>query len=345
MDLGNWKCVAFLTRDGIQSIVGDKNTKHQSSLVNILEMDEVTRVVIGDEAETHCYKNKGETLQNLIRLLTKFASKNMNTDNIEECLFLLIQKILEKLEEQLGKLPMSVNGIIPVHATICALSKCCIEQAGKRAGMNKVIFVDKAMAVAHAYNEIIKNPQLESRQILIFDFGAGSVEVSVAKIVKGEVEILATDVNVSLGGSDFDIAILKYVLSRTRSITNTNQIPMLLECETKKIKLDSLENVSISVQSNSGGRTFPVNLSRKEYEYLIQEHVEASVTMVTNVIDKAKVKAKDFHDIVLVGGSTRTPLIQRKLKQVLNVEMFCSRVDVDDFVALGAAVYGSKQQV
>lgn len=185
--------------------------------------------------------------------------------------------------------------------------------------------------------------------VLIFDIGGGTCNVSILIIEDGLFEVKSTAGNTHLGGEDFDNALVDYFVAEFELRHNKNLAsnPRALgrlrtACEQAKRALSSSSQAAIEIESLSGGIDFYTNLTRSRFEHICADLFRNTMEPVEKALREAKMKSKEIDDVVLVGGSTRIPKIQQLLSELLSVSHFGKplnkSINPDEAVAFGAAV-------
>ncbi|CAN0575362.1 unnamed protein product, partial [Laminaria digitata] len=220
------------------------------------------------------------------------------------------------------------------------------KDAGKIAGLNVQRIINEPTAAALAYGL----DKQENEVIAVYDFGGGTFDISVLEVGDGVVEVVATNGDTHLGGDDFDSVIIEYLTNEFRKDTgiDASKDKMLIQrlkesAEKAKIELSSAFETEINLPfltaDSSGPKHLQLRLTRAKFESLIGDMVARSFASVKRCLDDAKKSPREIDEIVLVGGSTRVPLIQEQVQKFFGKEPNRS-VNPDEVVALGAAIQG-----
>jgi heat shock protein 5 len=255
---------------------------------------------------------------------------------------MILGKMKEVAESYLGE-PVK-NAVVTVPAYFNDAQRAATKDAGTIAGLNVLRVVNEPTAAALAYG-LDKTDQPE-RNILVYDLGGGTFDVSILTIEDGVFEVLSTAGDTHLGGEDFDNRVIshfakKYNKENDVDITKDAKTMGKLKREVEKAKrtLSSQKTTKIEIESFHKGKDFSETLTRAKFEELNNDLFKKTLKPVEQVLKDAKFKKADIHDIVLVGGSTRIPKVQAMLEEYFGKK---ARKDVnpDEAVAFGAAVQG-----
>jgi molecular chaperone DnaK len=257
----------------------------------------------------------------------------------------ILQKLRREAEAFLGE---SVEeAVITVPAYFDDAQRQATKNAGAIAGLRVRRLVNEPTAAALAYNLEIEGGD---RTIAVYDFGGGTFDISILEVGEGVVEVKSTAGDTMLGGDDIDQLIIQYLLAEFKNDTDMDVSGDLMvlqrlkeAAEKAKIELSSALETDINIPfltaDASGPKHLNIRMSRAKLEYLIEDVVKRSLEPCKKALDDAGLKTSDIDEVLLVGGSTRIPLVQEK------VETFFGRppnhrVNPDEVVALGAALQG-----
>ncbi|RMZ68751.1 glucose-regulated [Pyrenophora seminiperda CCB06] len=237
-----------------------------------------------------------------------------------------------------------INAVVTVPAYFNDAQRAATKDAGTIAGLNVLRVVNEPTAAALAYG-LDKTDQKE-RQVLVYDLGGGTFDVSILTIEEGVFEVQSTAGDTHLGGEDFDNRVINYFAKKYNKendvdITKDAKTMGKLKREVEKAKrtLSSQKTTKIEIESFHKGKDFSETLTRAKFEELNNDLFKKTLKPVEQVLKDAKMKKSDIDDIVLVGGSTRIPKVQAMLEEFFGKK---ARKDVnpDEAVAYGAAVQG-----
>lgn len=272
--------------------------------------------------------------------LIEFGGKNVRPEEIGA-------KVLAKLKEDAEKFlgtPVK-EAVITVPAYFNDDQRQATINAGKIAGLDVKRIVNEPTAAALAYGESQKKDQ----KIAVYDFGGGTFDISILEIgAEGTFEVLATNGDTHLGGDDFDQKIFEWIVDEFKKDQGVDltKDPMAVqrirdEAEKAKKELSSVSETDINLPyitvDASGPKNLFMKLTRAKFEELIYDLVERSVTPCKQVLKDAGLQPSQINEVVLVGGSTRVPLVQKKVEEIFGKKPNAS-VNPDEAVALGAAI-------
>lgn len=218
------------------------------------------------------------------------------------------------------------------------------KDAGTIAGLNVARIINEPTAAAIAYGLDKKGKE---SNILVYDLGGGTFDVSILSIDDGVFEVLATSGDTHLGGEDFDQRVMDYFIKLikkkyNKDISKDNKAlgKLRRECERAKRALSSQHQVRVEIESLFDGVDFSEPITRARFEELNMDLFKRTMEPVKKALEDAKLKKSDIHEIVLVGGSTRIPKVQQLLKDMFDGKEPNKGVNPDEAVAYGAAVQG-----
>jgi heat shock protein 5 len=259
----------------------------------------------------------------------------------EEISAMVLSKMKDIAETYLGE--KITHAVVTVPAYFNDAQRQATKDAGTIAGLNVLRIVNEPTAAAIAYGLDKKGGE---SQIIVYDLGGGTFDVSLLSIDEGVFEVLATAGDTHLGGEDFDNRIIDYYVKQYKKKTGTDVTTNLRAMgklkravENAKRTLSSQQSVKIDIESFENGNDFSETLTRAKFEELNMDLFRKTMKPVEQVLKDAGVKKEDIQDIVLVGGSTRIPKVQQLIKEFFNKEPSKS-INPDEAVAYGAAVQG-----
>lgn len=368
IDLGTtFSCVGVWKNGRVEIIANDQGNRTTPSYVAFNNEERL----IGDAAKNQANMNISNTIFDAKRLIGgKFSNPNIQNDikhwpfkvvddgcdkpiieieykgelkrfTPEEISAMVLTKMKETAESYLGE---SVkDAVITVPAYFNDAQRKATKDAGIIAGLNVLRIINEPTAAAIAYGFDKKSDQ--EKNILIFDLGGGTFDVSLLSIDDGIFEVKATAGDTHLGGEDFDNKLVDHFVQEfkrkyKKDITNNSRALRRLRtaCERAKRTLSSSNTASIEVDQLYDGIDFYTSITRARFEELCSELFKKTLIPVERVIQDAKIDKTKIHEIVLVGGSTRIPKVRQLLQNYFNGKELNNSINPDEAVAYGAAV-------
>jgi len=367
IDLGTtYSCVAVMQSGRIEVIANDQGNRTTPSWVAFTE----TERLIGDSAKSQFSANPKNTIFEAKRLIGhKFTDDSVQSDIKQmpcrvfernekpyydvvfkgeskqfspiEISAMILSKMKETAEAYLGH-PVK-KAVITVPAYFNDAQRQETKDAGVIAGLEVLRIINEPTAAAIAYG--LDKGKSGEKNVLVFDCGGGTHDVSLLTIEDGIFEVKATGGNTHLGGSDFDQRIVDHLIKEFKrktgkDISSNNKALARLKAVAERAKrtLSSTATAPIEIDSLYEGIDFNTTLTRAKFEDLCADLFKAAFEPVETVLRDAKISKNQVDEIVLVGGSTRVPKIQQMLTDFFNGKELCKSVNPDECVAYGAAV-------
>lgn len=346
IDLGTTNsCVAVMEGGQPTVIVNAEGSRTTPSVVAFTKNGER---LVGDTAKRQAVTNPDRTISSIKREMGRNYTVNIDHKKYtpQEISSMILQKLKKDAEAYLGE-PVT-DAVITVPAYFDDAQRKATKDAGRIAGLNVHRIINEPTAAALAYGLDNAIPQ----KILVYDLGGGTFDVSVIEISEGMIEVLATAGNNRLGGDDYDKRICDHLLREFQQQEGINlaKDPVALkrvkeEAEKAKIALSSATVTNINLPYISANRNGPVHmditLTRAKFEELTQDLTESTAGPVQTALADAGLRPADLSKVLLVGGSTRIPAVQEKVRHLLGQEP-SKNLNPDECVALGAAIQGGK---
>ena len=296
-----------------------------------------------------------ETLEERSRVPYNCTKGKDDTVNIEirgqqftpqEVSSMILQKLKTDAEAFLGE-PVK-EAVITVPAYFTDAQRQATKDAGTIAGLEVLRIINEPTAAALAYG---LDKQSQEELILVFDLGGGTFDVSLLQLGNGVFEVRATSGNNHLGGDDFDNVIVRWMSDnfKAKEKIDLSQDKMAIQrlreaAEKAKIELSSLLTTSINLPfitaDENGPKHLEVDLTRAKFEELAKQLIQATLTPLNQAFTDGEVKPHNIHRVILVGGSTRIPAVQRIIQQLFPESQLDRSINPDEAVALGAAIQG-----
>ena len=346
IDLGTTNsCVAVMEGGQPVVIVNAEGYRTTPSVVAFTKNGER---LTGDTAKRQAVTNAQRTISSIKREIGKNTHITIDRQKYtpQEISSMILQKLKKDAEDYLGQ-PVT-DAVITVPAYFDDAQRKATKDAGRIAGLNVQRIINEPTAAALAYGLDNAQPQ----KILVYDLGGGTFDVSVIEISEGMIEVLATAGNNRLGGDDYDKRISEYLVAEFQKEHGINLSKDLVamtriteEAEKAKIALSSAATVNINLPYLTTTRSGPVhmdmNLTRAKFEELTNDLTESTAVPVQTALADAGITASQLSKVLLVGGSTRIPAVQSKVRMLLGQEP-SKNLNPDECVALGAAIQGGK---
>tara|TARA_Y100000389_G_scaffold123669_1_gene120991 strand:+ start:3620 stop:5569 length:1950 start_codon:yes stop_codon:yes gene_type:complete len=370
IDLGTtYSCVGVWQNNRVEIIANDQGNRTTPSYVAFTPEERI----IGDAAKNQVAMNCENTVFDAKRLIgRKFTDELVQKDmkhwpfvvkadstnkpmievaykgerkefSAEEISSMVLIKMKETAEAYLGK--EVKNAVITVPAYFNDSQRQATKDAGAISGLNVLRIINEPTAAAIAYGLDKTGTSTGEKNVLIFDLGGGTFDVSVLSIEDGVFEVKATAGDTHLGGEDFDNRMVDFFLQEfkrkfKKDITSNNRAMRRLRtaCERAKRTLSSSTNAQIEIDSLFEGIDFNSTITRARFEDINMDYFRKCMEPVEKVMKDAGFSKSQISDIVLVGGSTRIPKIQQMLSEYFGGKTLCKTINPDEAVAYGATV-------
>ena len=355
IDLGTTNSLAaFINPDGKPQVIND--TGKGVLVPSVIHFQPEDGIIVGNEAKEYLISDPQNTIFSVKRLLGR------SYHDIESHSDLFSYKIIDDDTESLVKIkagdkyytPIELSGMIlkelkarAEHALKTAVNRAVItvpayfndsqrqatRDAGKLAGLDVLRIMNEPTAASLAYG-IGLNPE-EEKIMAVYDLGGGTFDVSILKIQNGIFEVLSTNGDTFLGGDDFDQAILNYWIEQNQLEEKPDGSSLR---QALRLKAEEAKK-ALTTQNLFNGFVddIPCAITKIKFEELILPKVEQTIQCCKNALKDAGLTIRDIHEVVMVGGSTRTPLVKRQVAQFFGKAVY-DQINPDEVVALGAAI-------
>ena len=339
IDLGTTNsCVSVFEGGEPKVIVNADGDRTTPSVVAFKKGD----ILVGKTAKHQSVTNP-DTISSIKRLMgtKKKVKANGKEYSPEEISAMILGDLKKTAEAYLGE--KVTSAVITVPAYFNDAQRQATKNAGKIAGLKVERIINEPTAAALAYG---LDKQEELQTVLVYDLGGGTFDVSILELGDGVFEVKSTSGNNKLGGDDFDQRIIDYVVDDIKEehdvdLSDNKMALQRIKEEAEKAKktLSSSTSTEISLPFITADLNYETTLTRAKFEKLISDLVESTLDPVKKALKDAKLKASDIDKVILVGGSTRIPMVQKLVKEELGKEP-SKEVNPDEVVAMGAAIQG-----
>lgn len=368
IDLGTtYSCVGVMKNGRVEIIANDQGNRITPSYLAFTEEGER---LIGDAAKNQLTSNPKNTVFDVKRLIGRewsdktvqgdikffpFTLKNKNNKphikvetgsgqkefTPEEVSAAVLSKMKSTAEEYLGH--EVTHAVVTVPAYFNDAQRAATKDAGTIAGLNVIRIINEPTAAAIAYG--LNEKGEGEKNVLVFDLGGGTFDVSLLTIADGVFEVVATNGDTHLGGEDFDQRVMEHFMKLIKKktgkdIRSDDRAVQKLRREVEKAKraLSSAHQTKVEVEALFDGQDFSETLTRAKFEELNMDLFRSTMKPVKKVMEDGDMKVSDINEIILVGGSTRIPKVQQLVKEFFKGKEPSRGVNPDEAVAYGAAV-------
>ncbi len=367
IDLGTTNSAMAVYENGEAKIIPNKEGKNTTP--SVVAFTDKGEVLVGDPAKRQMVTNPEKTIYSVKRIMGLMCNEEKAqeakgrlpyhiTDKNGACAIeiegkiytpqeisaKILMKLKEDAEAYLGT--TVTDAVITVPAYFNDAQRKATKEAGTIAGLNVLRIINEPTSAALAYGLDKK----ESENIAVYDLGGGTFDVTILETGDGVVEVLATGGDAFLGGDDFDNRLIDYIVAEFKSengIDLKNDIMALQRlkeaAENAKKELSAANETEINLPfitaDASGPKHLVMKVTRAKFESLIEDLVEKTITKIDEVLKESGLSKGEIKEIVMVGGSTRVPMVQEKVKAYFGKELNKS-VNPDEVVAIGASIQG-----
>ena len=346
IDLGTTNSCVAVMEGGKPTVIA--NTEGLRTTPSVVAFTKTGERLVGDPAKRQAVTNSDKTISSIKR--------HMGTDykvaiddkkySPQEISAMVLQKLKADAEGYLGE--KVTEAVITVPAYFNDAQRQATKDAGKIAGLDVKRIINEPTAAALAYGLDNETEQ----KIMVYDLGGGTFDVSIIEIGDGVIEVLSTNGDTRLGGDDFDEHLTTYMINEFKKqegvdLSNDKMALQRLKeaAEKAKKELSSAASTNINLPFitavNGEPKHFDMTLTRAKFDELTHDLVERTAVPVQNALKDAGLNMSDIAKVLLVGGSTRVPAVQEKVKQLIGKEPNKS-LNPDECVALGASIQGGK---
>ena len=346
IDLGTTNSCVAVMEGGKATVV--TNTEGSRTTPSVVAFTKSGERLVGEPAKRQAVTNADRTISSIKRHMgsdyrVEIDGKKYSPQEISA---MILQKLKDDAESYLGE--KVSEAVITVPAYFNDAQRQATKDAGKIAGLDVKRIINEPTAAALAYG--LDNDK--EQKIMVYDLGGGTFDVSIIEIGDGVIEVLATNGDNRLGGDDFDKKVTDYMIEdfKKKEGIDLSNDKMALQrlreaAEKAKKELSSSTTTNINLPfitaNETGPKHFEMDLTRAKFDELTHDLVERTVIPVQNALKDAGLTAADLSKVLLVGGSTRMPAVQDKVRQLTGHEP-SKTLNPDECVALGASIQGGK---
>jgi molecular chaperone DnaK len=343
IDLGTTNSVVAVMEGQSPTVIA--NTEGARTTPSVVAFTKTGERLVGQLAKRQAVTNPDRTIKSIKRHMgTNYTVKIDGKDYTpQEISAMVLQKLVNDASTYLGE--RVTKAVITVPAYFNDAQRQATKDAGKIAGLEVLRIINEPTAAALAYGLDKKS----NETILVWDLGGGTFDVSVLEVGDGVFEVKSTNGDTRLGGDDYDEHIVNWLVAEFRKdqgidLTSDKQAMQRLTeaAEKAKIELSSMVQTNINLPFITADQTGPkhldITLTRAEFEKLTADLTQRMVTPFRQALADAKLDISKIDEIVLVGGSTRMPLVQDLVKKLTGKEQLNQSVNPDEVVAIGAAI-------
>ena len=346
IDLGTTNsCVAVM--EGGKPVV-ITNTEGARTTPSVVAFTKTGERIVGEAAKRQAVTNADKTIASIKRHMGTDFKVTIDDKKFspQEISAMILQKLKADAENYLGE--TVTEAVITVPAYFNDSQRQATKDAGKIAGLDVKRIINEPTAAALAYG--LDNEK--EQKIMVYDLGGGTFDVSIIEIGDGVIEVLATSGDNRLGGDDFDERVTRYFVEEFKRAEGVDlsmdkmamqRLKEAAEKAKKELSSQTTTNINLPfiTATAEGPKHFDMNLTRAKFDELTHDLVERTATPVQNALRDAGISASELGKVLLVGGSTRIPAVQDKVKQLTGHEP-SKTLNPDECVALGASIQGGK---
>lgn len=326
------------------------------------------RILIGDQARTYLQRDPKSVVSRFKRKMGTSETFKIKSLNVSKSPVELSAYVLKELKTFVHTGEELDAAVITIPASFDTVQSNATKEAGRLAGFKTVILLQEPIAASLAYANKEKNVDLKNSQWLVYDLGGGTFDVALVKIVEGELTVLDHEGDNYLGGTDIDALIVEKILvpelerrgsfadlltemksesGKYNKLWNT----LLLHAESAKVELSTKTSAEIDLGTISDfqddeGKSIEsiINITRSEFEAVIKDIVESTIDLMKQILTRNSLQSSDLKFILMVGGSTFTPYIRKRVEEVMGIKVN-TNIDPTNAITVGAAYFaGTKEK-
>ena len=346
IDLGTTNSCVAVMEGGQPTVIA--NAEGSRTTPSVVAFTKTGERIVGESAKRQAVTNSDKTISSIKRHMGTDFRVTIDDKKYtpQEISAMILQKLKADAEAYLGE--KVTEAVITVPAYFNDAQRQATKDAGKIAGLDVKRIINEPTAAALAYG--LDNEK--EQKIMVYDLGGGTFDVSIIDIGDGVIEVLATNGDTRLGGDDFDERITRYLIDEFKKQEGIDlgldkmalqRLKEAAEKAKKELSASTTTNINLPfITANADGpKHLDINLTRAKFEELTHDLIERTATPVQNALRDAGLTPSDLSKVLLVGGSTRIPAVQEKVRMLTGHEPNKS-LNPDECVALGASIQGGK---
>ncbi|MBO4324395.1 MAG: molecular chaperone DnaK [Lachnospiraceae bacterium] len=346
IDLGTTNSCVAVMEGGQPTVIA--NAEGSRTTPSVVAFTKTGERIVGESAKRQAVTNSDKTISSIKRHMGTDFRVTIDDKKFtpQEISAMILQKLKADAEAYLGE--KVTEAVITVPAYFNDAQRQATKDAGKIAGLDVKRIINEPTAAALAYG--LDNEK--EQKIMVYDLGGGTFDVSIIDIGDGVIEVLATNGDTRLGGDDFDERITRYLIDEFKKQEGIDlgadkmalqRLKEAAEKAKKELSASTTTNINLPfITANADGpKHLDINLTRAKFEELTHDLIERTATPVQNALRDAGLTPSDLSKVLLVGGSTRIPAVQEKVRMLTGHEPNKS-LNPDECVALGASIQGGK---
>ncbi|OQA24052.1 MAG: Chaperone protein DnaK [Firmicutes bacterium ADurb.Bin354] len=346
IDLGTTNSCVAVMEGGQPSVIA--NTEGARTTPSVVAFTKTGERLVGEPAKRQAVTNADKTIASIKRDMGTDRGRTIDGKKYspQQISAMILQKLKADAESHLGE--KVTEAVITVPAYFNDSQRQATKDAGKIAGLEVKRIINEPTAAALAYG--LDNEK--EQKIMVYDLGGGTFDVSIIDIGDGVIEVLSTNGDTHLGGDDFDQKVMDWMLAEFKSAEGVDlsgdkmamqRLKEAAEKAKKELSSSTTTNINLPfiTATAEGPKHLDLTLTRAKFEELVHDLIERTAIPVQNAMKDAGLTNSDIGRVLLVGGSTRVPAVQEKVKQLTGHEPDKS-LNPDECVAIGAAVQGGK---
>ncbi len=346
IDLGTTNSCVAVMEGGKPTVIA--NTEGARTTPSVVAFTKTGERLVGEPAKRQAVTNAEKTISSIKRDMGTDRGRTIEDKKYspQQISAMILQKLKADAENYIGE--KVTEAVITVPAYFNDAQRQATKDAGKIAGLDVKRIINEPTAAALAYG--LDNEK--EQKIMVYDLGGGTFDVSIIEIGEGVIEVLATSGDNRLGGDDFDQRITDWMLEEFKKAEGVDlsndkmalqRLKEAAEKAKKELSASTTTNINLPfiTATSDGPKHFDMNLTRAKFEELVHDLIERTAVPVQNALKDAGVNASELGKVLLVGGSTRVPAVQEKVKQLTGHEP-SKTLNPDECVAIGASIQGGK---